>query len=140
MAVQTYAVQFDGYWREPSKSGVPDQSGIYCVHACTHDTQADTVSLRKLIYIGESDNVRSRISSHEKQRDWERSLKSGEQLCYNFGAVAATSRARCEAAMVFKHKPPENTEYVNEFPFDQTTMNLSGRTALLHTSFTVYRT
>jgi hypothetical protein len=42
--------------------------------------------------------------------------------------------------MIFKHKPLENTEYVNDFPFDQTTMNLSGKTALLHTSFTVYRT
>jgi excinuclease UvrABC nuclease subunit len=140
MAAQTYAVEFEGYWREQNKSGVPAQSGIYCVYACTHDTQANTVSLRKLIYIGESDNVRSRISNHEKQRDWERRLKAGEQLCYNFGAVTAASRARCEAAMIFKHKPLENTEYVNDFPFDQTTMNLSGKTALLHTSFTVYRT
>lgn len=140
MAAQTYAVEFDGYWREPNKSGIPAQSGIYCVYACTHDTQAGTVSLRKLIYIGESENVRSRISNHTRQRDWEKHLKAGEQLCYSFGAVAATSRVRCEAAMIFKHKPPENTEYVNEFPFDQTTMNLSGKTALLHTSFTVYRT
>lgn len=140
MAAQTYAVEFAGYWREPNKSGVPDQSGIYCVYACTHNTQANSVSLRKLIYIGESDNVRSRISNHEKQRDWERHLNAGEQLCYNFGPVATASRVRCEAAMIFKHKPPENAEYVNEFPFDQTTMNLSGKTALLHASFTVYRT
>jgi len=140
MAAQTYAIEFDGYWREPNKSSVPALSGIYCVYACTHNTQANTVSVRKLIYIGESGNVRLRISNHPKQRDWERHLEAGEQLCYNFGAVAAGSRVRCEAAMIFKHKPPENTEYVNEFPFDQTTMNLSGKTALLHTSFTVYRT
>lgn len=42
--------------------------------------------------------------------------------------------------MIFKHKPPENTEYVDSFPFDQTTTDLSGKTKLLHTSFTVYRT
>ena len=140
MAAQTYTVEFEGYWREPNKSGVPSQSGIYCVYACTHDTQANTVTLRKLIYIGESDNVCSRISNHEKQRDWERNLNAGEQLCYNFGTVAAAFRVRCEAAMIFKHKPPENTEYVNDFPFDQTTMNLSGKTYLLQKSFTVYRT
>lgn len=140
MAAQTYAIVFDGYWREPNKSGVPAESGIYCVYACTHNTQANNVSLRLLIYIGESDNVRSRISNHEKQRGWERHLKAGEQLCYSFGAVIATSRVRCEAAMIYKHKPPENTEYVNEFPFDQTTMNLSGKTALLNTTFTIYRT
>ncbi|MGA2253154.1 MAG: GIY-YIG nuclease family protein [Thermoguttaceae bacterium] len=140
MAAQTYAVDFDGYWREANKSNVPAQSGFYCVYACTHDTQAKTVALRMLIYIGESDNVRSRISTHEKQRDWESHLKAGEQLCYSFGAVEAAHRVRCEAAMIFEHKPPENTEYVNEFPFDETTMNLSGKTALLHTSFTVCRT
>jgi len=140
MAAQTYAVEFDGYWREPNKSGVPAQSGIYCVYVCTHDKEAGTVSLRKLIYIGESEDVRTRLSDHEKQQDWEMQLKSDEQLCYSFGAVQEISRVRCEAAMIFEHKPPENTECVNDFPFDQTTMDLSGKTALLHTSFTVYRT
>lgn len=109
MTAQAYSVAFEGYWPEPNKSGIPARSGIYCVYACTHDKQANTVSLRKLIYIGESDNVRARISNHEKQRDWEKYLKSGEQLCYNFGGVAAAARVRCEAAMIFKHKPPENT-------------------------------
>jgi len=99
--------------------------------------QANTISIQKLVYIGESDNVRSRIADHEKQEDWEAHLKSGEQLRYSFGPVAGASRDRCEAALIFKHKPPENTEYVNTFPFDQTTMNLSEKTALLYTSFTV---
>lgn len=140
MSAQTYAIEFDGYWREPNRGNVPAQSGVYCVYTCVHDTQGKTVSLQKLIYIGESDNVRSRISSHEKQEDWESHLNSGEQLCYSFGSVPADSRERCEAALIFKHKPPENTEYVDAFPFDETTLNLSGTTALLTTSFTVYRT
>jgi len=32
MAAQTYSIDFDGYWREPNKGGVPDKSGIYCVY------------------------------------------------------------------------------------------------------------
>jgi excinuclease UvrABC nuclease subunit len=140
MAAQTYVIEFDGYWREPNKGGVPAQSGVYCVYTCVHNTQAKTVSLQKLNYIGEAEDVRSRISNHEKQEDWESHLKSGEQLCYSFGPVPAASRERCEAALIFKHKPPENTEYVDVFPFDQTTLNLSGKTGLLYTSFTVYRT
>lgn len=140
MAAQTYSIDFDGYWREPNKGGVPDKSGIYCVYTCTFDQKAKTVSLKKLVYIGESGNVRDRIADHEKQEDWESHLKQDQQLCYSFGAVTAASRERCEAAMIFKHKPPENTEYVDSFPYDQTTMNLSGKTALLNTSFTVNRT
>lgn len=71
---------------------------------------------------------------------WEKHLNSSEELCYSFGAVASSSRERCEAAMIFKHKPPENTEYVDSFPFDKTTMKLSGTTAKLSTNFTVDKT
>jgi hypothetical protein len=45
-----------------------------------------------------------------------------------------------EAAYIFKHKPPENEEYIDSFPFDQTTVNSSGITRKLNTSFTVKRT
>ena len=139
-ASQTYVIEFNGYWREPNKKGIPAQSGVYCVYTCVHNTLANIISLQKLIYIGEADNVHERISDHEKQEDWESHLRSGEQLCYSFVPVPADSRERCEAALIFKHKPPENTEYVDAFPFDQTTLNLSGKTGMLHTSFTVYRT
>ncbi|MCF7913576.1 MAG: GIY-YIG nuclease family protein [Spirochaetaceae bacterium] len=137
MAEQSYKIDFDGYWREPNKKGVPSKSGIYCVYACTHNSQEKTVSIRKLIYIGESDNVVARIADHEKQSDWESHLKSVEQLCYSFGPVNRASRERCEAALIFKHKPPENIEYINSFPYDRTTMNLRGKIALLDPSFAV---
>ena len=140
MAAQTFAIEFDGYWRETNKGGIPAKSGVYCVYSCVHNVSEKTVSIKKLIYIGESENVNDRIENHEKLPNWKKHLKSGEMLCYSFGGVASTNRVRCEAAMVFKHKPPENTEYVSSFPFDQTTMNLSGKTTLLSTSFTVYRT
>ncbi len=140
MATQTFTIEFDGYWIEPKKGSIPTKSGVYCVYSCVFNADKNEVSLKKLIYIGESEDVNDRISDHEKLPAWEKHLESGEVLCYSFGGVAATDRERCEAAMIFEHKPPENTEYVNSFPFDQTTMNLSGKTALLSTSFTVNRT
>ena len=140
MAAQTYSIDFDGYWREKNKGGIPKESGIYCVYSCVHNESEKNISIKKLIYIGESENVNERIDGHEKLPDWKKHLKSGEELCYNFGGVSSSSRVRCEAAMIFKHKPPENTEYVNTFPFDQTTMKLSGKTAKLTTNFTVNRT
>ena len=139
MAAQTFTIELDGYWREPNK-GIPAKSGVYCVYSCVHNADKKTVSMKKLIYIGESEDVNDRISDHEKLPDWKTHLKSGEVLFYSFGGVAAANRTICEAAMIFEHKPPENTEYANSFPFDQTIMNLSGRTALLSTSFTVDRT
>jgi excinuclease UvrABC nuclease subunit len=139
MASQAFEIEFDGYWREPAKGGTPSASGIYCVYSCVHNKEEKTVSIKKLIYIGESGDVKDRLSGHEKLDDWKKHVKTGEVLCYSVAEVAATNRVRCEAAMINKHKPPVNTEYVNSFPFDQTTMKLSGKTKKLHTEFTVIR-
>jgi len=141
MATATYNLDFDGYWRDENKSGIPNKSGIYCVYECKYNKEEKTVTILKLIYIGESDDVGDRIAKHEKRRDWLKHVGAGNELCYSFAGIGAASRERAEAAMIFEHKPIENTEYVDSFPYDTTTINLSGKTAKLHTpSFTVYRT
>jgi hypothetical protein len=140
MAAQKSSIEFQGYWRQPNKGKMPAKSGIYCVYSCTHDVQAKIVYLKKLIYIGESENVNVRIANHEKLTDWQRHVKQGEVLCYSFGLVPSANRVRCEAAMIFKHKPPVNTEYAGVFPFDHTVMTVTGKTTLLHENFTINRT
>ena len=139
MASRTYALTFNGYWRAPNIGGLPTASGIYSVYACTYNTQEGTVSIRKLCYIGEAGNVPDRVAAHERWSDWERQLARGEELCFNAALLApASDRQRAEAAMIYHHKPPCNVEYVQQFPFDETTISTSGRNALLDNSFTVY--
>jgi len=140
MAEKTITIEFDGYWRDKNKDSLPAKSGIYCVYECTHNVQEKTVSIHKLIYIGEAENVNSRVANHEKYGDWIKHVGKGNELCFSFGGVGSTDRSRAEAAMIFKHKPPENDEYVYSFPFDSTTISLSGKTALLNTHFKVNRT
>ncbi len=140
MAAKTISIEFAGYWRDVNKGGVPTASGIYCVYECTHNVQAGNVILRRLIYIGEAEDVRTRLANHEKYPDWCRYVRQGNTLCFSFGAIGTVDRERAEAAMIFKHKHPENTEYANAFPFDQTTIILSGKTDSLNTNFTVVRT
>ena len=141
MAARRYSLSFDGYWRAPNAGRLPAKAGIYCVYAGTHDIRGNTVSLRKLLYIGEAANVRDRVGHHERRPDWARELHLGEVLCFNSALIApATDRQRAEAAMIYEHKPPCNTEYVDSFPYDQTTISTSGRNALLREHFTVYRT
>jgi len=109
------------------------------VYACTNNRQANTVSIRKLLYIGEAENIRSRVSGHERWKDWEQKLQSGEELCFNAAIISpAADRERAEAAMINRHKPPCNVEYVNSFPFEQTSVWTKGRNAKLEASFTVY--
>ncbi len=141
MAAKSYALTFKGYYLESGIGGLPAESGIYCVYACTYDAAKDTVSLRRLIYIGESDDVQDRVKNHEKWSVWRRELRSGEELCFSCALISGEDdRQRAEAAEIFEHKPPCNTEYKHEFPFDRTTITNSGKAALLHSHFTVERT
>jgi hypothetical protein len=139
MPAKTVSLEFDGYWREKNIGGVPSKSGIYVVYECSYNPQASTVSLLKVIYIGESADVNARIINHEKWPFWRRHCRANNEICFSFAPVASPDRERGEAAMIYKHQPPVNDEYRNNFPFDQTTMSLSGKTALLETYFTVYR-
>jgi hypothetical protein len=139
MAAKNYVLNFDGYWRDVNKDGLPVQSGIYTVYAATYDAIAKTVSLRRLLYIGESDDVRSRVAIHDRRSDWLKKLSIGETLCYGVAPISPTTdRQRAEAAMINHHKPPCNVEYVNEFPFETTGITTSGQNSLMTVTFTVY--
>lgn len=140
MATKTISLEFQGYRLEENKGGLPDKSGVYVVYECSYDPQEKKVSLKKIIYMGESGNVRDRIDEHEKWPEWREQVRAGNQICFSFALIGNPDRERAEAALIFKHKPPTNTEYVNSFPFDETTVNSKGKTTLLHTSFTVQRT
>ena len=110
MAEKTITVEFDGYWRDENKGGLPAKAGVYCVYECTYSVGDKTVSIHKLIYIGEAEDVKDRVANHEKHEDWLEHVRRGNELCFSFGGVGKTDRDRAEAAMIYKHKPPENDE------------------------------
>jgi len=137
-AAMTIKCEFDGYWREPNKGSLPAKAGVYCVYGCTYDEKAKKVNLAKLVYIGEAGDIKDRVANHDKLDAWKKQLSSGQILCYSAALLAPdTTRQRAEAALIFKHKPPVNTEYAHSFPFDTTTIETSGTTAKLVTPFTV---
>ena len=140
MAEKSFSLDFKGYRREGNISGLPSISGVYCVYVCSYNADKDTVSLKNLIYIGESDDINDRINGHERWDDWESHVGSDEELCFSYVEVDSYYRERVEAALIFKHKPEENTEYKDSFPFDTTTIETTGRNEFLKSKFTVYRT
>jgi len=146
--MDSFAIEFDGYWRERKKGGIPAEPGVYCVYTCIYSGKKQTYSPpggcrtgmvrhEKLVYIGASENVRECIADHVKQADWESHIDTREELCFSFGAMDAETLERCAAALIFKHKPPENSEYARDFPFDTTSLTLSGTGGFLSKSFTV---
>ena len=141
MAEKSYTLEFDGFWREPNWSSLPTASGVYCIYACTHNAQKKTVSIKRLLYIGESDNVRDRVPEEPRDRreKWAKELARGEVLCASCAEVPSADRDRKEAAMIYHHKPPCNVQYIDSFPWDKTTISTSGESAKLTQRFTVYR-
>ncbi|MFX1802068.1 GIY-YIG nuclease family protein [Paraburkholderia sp. A1RO-5] len=139
MAEQSYSIEFDGYYREPNKDGLPGKSGIYSVYRGIHNVEEKNVSLKELIYIGESVDINARVADHDRLEDWTARLREGEVLCYSYALVPTDHRVRVEAALIHKHKPPLNTEYVDAFPFDKTTISIQGKTRYLTESFSVLR-
>jgi hypothetical protein len=135
-----FRIEFEGYWQDKNKSGVPPKSGLFCVYECGYNEQKKTVSIKQLIYIGEADNARERIANHEKYDRWLQHIGPGNTLCFSFGAVININRNRCKAAMIYVHKPPANIEQNDFFPFDPTNLYLSGNIALLTQNFEVNRT
>ena len=137
MTAKSYTLKYDGCWREPNIHGIPAESGVYTVYACRYNAVDKSVSISKLIYMGESSNVRDRIRDHEKRTAWRLHLCDGQQLCFNFAAINI-DRNRVEAALINHHKPPENSEYVNRFPYPRTTVSTFGQRALLDAHLTVH--
>lgn len=137
--VKTIELNFDGYWPESRIKGIPNNSGVYLVYRCTESEKK--VSIKKLIYIGESNKVQARIVDHEKKAEcWDKKLQSSEVLCFSFVPIDNSDRGRVEAALIFKHKPDCNDKYVDDFPFDQTTVNSTGECKFISPLFTVNRT
>jgi hypothetical protein len=93
------------------------------------------VAIRRLIYIGESNDVKESVSHYKNWDRWRRYVGSGNDLCFSIVSVESTFRKRVKAALVFHHKPPLNEEFKESFPFDKTTISARGKTALLNTHF-----
>ena len=130
-------LEFDGYWLDRNKSGIPSKAGIYCVYTCLYNKSENTVSIRNLVYIGEATDVNNRISNHEKLDRFLAQCSNDEVICYSFAPVLNQDRAKAEAALIYKHKPFLNDEYKYNYPFPSVRISITGKTAFLYSDFTI---
>lgn len=138
---KTISLEFNkGYYREVNKGGIPNEAGIYLVYVCRYNKQTDKVTLDKLIYIGEAEEVNDRISEHEKWEEWREKVPNGSEICFSFAGIT-TDRERAECALIFYHKPDCNEECKKSFPYEETTVISKGnRCALIESPITVKKT
>lgn len=116
-------LNFDGYY--PNNPTQPDSNieGIYIVYA-GKSTKPEKCQLNRLIYIGESSTtIAERLSNHERKNDWISELKHGEQLYFAITEVKGINRRNAEAALIYKHQPKCNTEFMDNYPYTRVTIN-----------------
>lgn len=138
---KTINLNFNGYWREVNKSGIPSSSGVYAVYVCRYNPPPENyVTLDKLIYIGEAEDVNDRISNHEKWEEWREEVPAGSEISFSFAGVTSPDRERAECALIYHHKPTCNDECKDSFPYEDTTVVSTGRCALIESPIIVRKT
>ncbi len=138
--MKTYNLDFKGFYLDCDKNSLPKDAGIYCVYSCKYNKKTDIVCNLVLLYIGESENIneRHKDNNHEHYKDFCKALSAGETLCYSYALVSDDNdRLRCESALIYKMKPPINTQNKDEFLYKKTHIKTSGSSSGLAKDFTV---
>lgn len=124
-----FSLSFQGYYRKAEY--LLPKAGVYCVYRGIYNPSDNTVSLIQLLYIGQSINVRDRHLNHENLEEWKRLLRAGEELEYSMAILPENELERCEAALIYKNKPPCNHTGIDSFGFLPTMLDIKGCAALL---------
>lgn len=131
-----YELDVKGYRLEGSESSLEEQSGVYFVYAANYNKERDTVSLNRLLYIGQAKNIRTRLMQHENEGDLAAYRQPGEILCYSRAFLPEADLDRCEAALIFEHRDMlVNVQSTREFDYDATHVVVKGRNKFLHADF-----
>lgn len=113
--MKDFTLPYDGYWK---KEKLPNYAGLYYVFA-TKLTSEGNLTGKRLIYIGETDNIHKRHNGtkeepkeHEHLQDFKDELKEGEVLRYATSKYEGTeaNRKMIEAAMIYSIKPNVNNK------------------------------
>lgn len=121
MASKTYTLNFIGYKWEKD---LPNETGIYLTYTVKYNENEQKYYLDKLVYIGESEDIKERQAEHFADGDYPR----GTKLAYAYALLSGDEnhRKRCEAALIFKVKPEWNTANKHSFNYDLTIVRSVG--------------
>lgn len=124
-----YQLDVQGYYKDQSRIGFPQSSGIYFVYRGIYIPHLKTVTLMELLYIGETENLYDRHNEHDKRNEFLARLQEGEELFYSFALTESLSneqRKKVEAALIYELCPPLNVQNVDSFIYDEITINVLG--------------
>ena len=137
--MEPIVLDFKGYRLENGWDSLEDVSAIYCIYSCIYDKEDDVVRGLKLLYIGESEELKTRVTNadHKGIKKARKRLRDGETLCLSYVPVDGRSRKRLENALIFEHQPIccEDDKYT--YTHETVSIKTKGKSKGLHKEFTV---
>lgn len=124
-------LNIEGYWREENCQSIPKISGVYFVFENTYDKVNDTIQLKRLLYIGEADNIQERIRTHRKRALWKSVTSCNSEISFAITPVSNIVRSRVESAYICRNKPLLNEKVDYCFDFDKTIIISLGETSFI---------
>lgn len=128
--MKQFNVIFDGYWLEDNKSDIPEFSGVYIIYRCSYVPHNDTVDLIEILYIGQADNLRGRISQHSI-KEFQVAIRPGETLCYACAPIDDNNLDLVENGLVFVEQPPFNVRLKDNYSHEDAEFIIGGNCGLL---------
>jgi hypothetical protein len=144
---------FDGFWNERSIEKIPHESGVYVVFDGLLDDDGTSVSLERVIYIGASEDCAAAVQDSDMWEQWREQsgvtnitddndipATSGEdnELFFSFAPIETSDAQRAAAAITFEQTPASSgEEQTTSFAYEDTKINLYGKTGLLNTDYEV---
>lgn len=111
MSTRMIEVNMSGWISEFKKDLLPSRQGVYLVFggvACgtKNEKGENEAYINHLIYIGQSEDIQSRLESHEKTERFESALKGDETIFYYYIKVEEDVVDDCEGALIrhFRNK------------------------------------
>ena len=110
-------IEFEGYkWDSYT---FPETDGIYAIYSTYSSGEGRNVG--KLQYIGKSNNLNRRIKEHACS-DYPRENK----YCYSFCELYEDECILAEAALINRCKCGGNTDFVDNYPYENVSLYISG--------------
>lgn len=126
--MKDFTLNFEGYWRDRNKGGLPNYAGVYCVYRCRYNQERNSVSLIDIIYIGQADNIHDRHLNHEKYSEFLSLLQSGEELCFTCAPITKDIDM-VENALIYLQKPTLNEQGKNHYNYSEAHFSIEGANA-----------
>ena len=101
-----YANDIQGPW-VVGANNAPRYPGLYFVFAEVRFEK------RRLLYIGESTNIASRMANHDRREDWEREARGQPLVFYASHIESKSERLRWEQKLIGEFSPPCNVKFAS---------------------------